>query len=92
MRPVAELGFVRRFCACPEIGAVYSPDMSTVLEIETAVSKLSRQELLSFRDWFSEFDAVAWDKQFEEDVAAGRFDALADEAIRDLREGRCRDL
>ena len=44
--------------------------MSTVLEIETAVSKLSRQELLSFRDWFSEFDAVAWDKQFEEDVAA----------------------
>ncbi len=67
-------------------------DMSTVHEIETAVSKLSRQELLAFRDWFSEFDAAAWDKQFEEDVAAGHLDALADEAIRDLREGRCRDL
>ena len=83
---------VRRFCACREIGAAYFPDMSTVHEIENAVSKLSRQELLSFRDWFSEFDAAAWDKQFEEDVAAGRLDALADEAIRDLREGRCRDL
>ena len=66
--------------------------MSTVHEIETAVSKLSRHELLSFRDWFSEFDATAWDKQFEEDVAAGRLAALADEAIRAVREGRCRAL
>ncbi len=66
--------------------------MSTVYEIETAVSKLSRDELLSFRDWFSTFDAAAWDKQFEQDVAGGHLDVLADEAIRDLREGRCRDL
>lgn len=66
--------------------------MSTVGEIETAVSKLSREELSTFRAWFSEFDAAAWDEQFEEDVAAGRLDTLADEAIRDLREGRCRDL
>ena len=66
--------------------------MSSVHEIETAVSKLSRRELLAFREWFSEFDAAAWDKQFEEDVAAGHLDALADVAIRDLREGRCRDL
>ena len=64
--------------------------MSTIQEIETAVAKLSRQELLAFRDWFSEFDAAAWDRLFEEDVSAGHLDALADEAIRDLREGRCR--
>jgi hypothetical protein len=63
--------------------------MSTVHEIEAAVSKLSREELRTFRDWFSEFDAAAWDKQLEADAAAGRLDALADEAIRDLREGRC---
>ncbi|HTA31613.1 MAG TPA: hypothetical protein VK731_14060 [Candidatus Cybelea sp.] len=66
--------------------------MSSVSEIETAVRELSRQELLAFRDWFSEFDAAAWDKQFEDDVAAGHLDALAGEALRDLREGRCRDL
>jgi hypothetical protein len=66
--------------------------MSTVLEIETAVQKLSPGELTAFRDWFLDFDASAWDKQFEEDVAAGRLDALADEALKDLREGRCRDL
>jgi hypothetical protein len=66
--------------------------MSSVHEIETAISKLSREELLAFRDWFSEFDAAAWDKQFEKDVVAGRLDALANEAIHDSREGRCRDL
>jgi hypothetical protein len=66
--------------------------MSSVHEIEAAISQLSRQELTAFRDWFSEFDAGAWDRQFESDVAAGHLDALADEAIRDLREERCRDL
>ena len=66
--------------------------MSTVQEIEGAVKNLSRSDLSNFRNWFLEFDADAWDKQFEEDVAAGRLDALADEAIRDLREGRCTHL
>ena len=80
-----------RFCTCSEIEAIYPPFMSTVSEIEAAVRKLSRQELSTFRDWFSEFDAAAWDKQFDADVAAGKLDTLADEAIRDLREGRCRD-
>jgi len=67
-------------------------NMSTVAEIEAAISRLSRQDLVAFRDWFKEFDAEAWDRQFEEDVKAGKFDALADEALRDLREGRCTDL
>lgn len=66
--------------------------MSSVREIETAISKLSRHELSAFRAWFSEYDAAVWDKQIEEDAAAGHLDDLADEAIRDLREGRCRDL
>ena len=66
--------------------------MSTVSEIESAIQKLSRNELTALRNWFLAFDAEAWDKQFEEDVAAGRLDALADEAIRDLRAGRCTDL
>ena len=66
--------------------------MNLVSEIEVAIKKLSRDELSAFRDWFQEFDAEAWDKQFEADVAAGRLDALAEEALRDLREGRCTDL
>ncbi len=66
--------------------------MSSVKEIEAAVSNLSSDELATFRSWFTEFDAEAWDKQFEQDVKAGRLDALADEAIQDLRNGRCTDL
>jgi hypothetical protein len=66
--------------------------MSTVKEIEVAVRKLTEKELSSFRAWFAEFDAEAWDKQFEQDVTAGRLDKLADEALDDLREGRCTNL
>lgn len=60
--------------------------MTPVSEIEAAITKLSREDLAAFRDWFREFDAEAWDKQFEADVAAGRLDALAEEALRDLNE------
>jgi hypothetical protein len=66
--------------------------VSTVKEIEAAVRKLSREDLSSFRAWFADFDADGWDKQLEADVAAGRLDKLADEALKDLREGRCTDL
>ena len=66
--------------------------MSSVLEIESAVSKLPPNELSAFRSWFMEFDAEAWDKQFEQDVIAGRLDKLADEALNDVRNGRATDL
>jgi hypothetical protein len=66
--------------------------MSTVKEIEAAISKLSREELSTFRAWFAHFDAEAWDKQLEQDVAAGRLDKLAGEALEDLRNGRCTNL
>jgi hypothetical protein len=44
--------------------------MSVVTEIENAVSNLPPDELARFRAWFDEFDAAAWDKTFEEDVAS----------------------
>jgi hypothetical protein len=66
--------------------------MSTIQEIEDAIRKLPAEDLAALRAWFAEFDAAAWDRQFEQDVAAGRLDELADEALRDLREGRCADL
>jgi hypothetical protein len=66
--------------------------MSTVNEIEEAVRRLPPDDLATFRAWFAAFDADAWDREFEQDVAAGRLEALAEEALRDLREGRCTDL
>jgi hypothetical protein len=55
--------------------------MSTVQEIKDAVQQLPPDELAAFRAWFAEFDAAAWDRQFEADVAAGRLEKLADEAL-----------
>ena len=66
--------------------------MTTVAEISGAVRRLPKRELTKFRKWFVAQDAAQWDRQFEEDVAAGRLDGLAREAIRDLRAGRCSDL
>jgi hypothetical protein len=66
--------------------------MSNVEKIERAVSSLSREELSEFRAWFLEFDAEVWDQQLEEDVAAGRLDHLAEEALADYRAGRTRPL
>jgi hypothetical protein len=70
----------------------YVTHMSTVREIEDAISQLSSAELTAFRFWFAEFDAALWDRQIEEYVAAGRLDDLAKEALADLQEGRCTDL
>jgi hypothetical protein len=61
--------------------------MPALREIERAVSGLGREDLADFRRWFLEFDAAAWDRQFEDDVAAGRLNALADEALSSLRDG-----
>ena len=77
---------LRRLARWTKLGS-----MSTVEEVEDAVRRLSPKELAVFRAWFAELDAAAWDRQIEEDVAAGRLDALADEALNDLREGRCTD-
>ena len=66
--------------------------MSSLDQIEQAVGDLSSEELAAFRAWFAEFDAAQWDRQLQADVAAGRLDAVAEEAIHDLAQGRCTDL
>jgi hypothetical protein len=66
--------------------------MTTVAEITGAVRKLPKRELARFREWFAEYDAAAWDAEFGLDVADGRLDKLAKEALREHRNGRSTDL
>ena len=66
--------------------------MSKIEQLEHEVESLSGSELSEFRRWFLEFDAAAWDDQFENDVRTGALDALADHAIAEHREGRSRGL
>ncbi len=64
----------------------------TVKEIEQAVAQLSKGQLAKFRAWYEQFDAEVWDRQIEEDIAAGKLDALADTAIADHKAGRTKKL
>lgn len=66
--------------------------MGKIETIEGAVKELSAEELVAFRAWFAEFDADAWDQQFEADVKAGKLDALAERALCDHAAGRSTDL
>jgi len=66
--------------------------MTTTRDIEAAVADLPPRELARFREWFDQFDADAWDKQFEEDVRTGKLDELADQAIKEFKAGRCTEL
>jgi hypothetical protein len=59
--------------------------VSTVQEIETAIAKLTDEELAELR-------AFIWDRDIERDAASGRLDLLANEAIEDFRNGKTRPL
>jgi hypothetical protein len=60
----------------------------TLQQLEKKIAELPPDQLAEFREWFLAFDAERWDQQFEADVAAGRLDRLADEAIGDHQAGK----
>jgi hypothetical protein len=64
----------------------------TVSEIEKAIIQLPPQQLGEFRRWYEQYDAAAWDRQIETDVAAGKLDALAATALADHRAGRSKKI
>jgi hypothetical protein len=64
----------------------------TLQDLENSISNLPPSDLAKFREWFWEFDANNWDTQLESDVASGRLDSLADEAIRDHQAGKSTQL
>jgi hypothetical protein len=66
--------------------------MSRVENIESQIAEFSAEELAAFREWFAEFDATAWDRQFESDVKAGRLDSLSEKALNDQAAGRSSEL
>jgi len=64
----------------------------SVQEIETAVARLSAEELSRFSQWFEEYVASQWDRQIEADILAGRFDAAGKRAEAEFEAGRCKPL
>ncbi len=66
--------------------------MTRIKKIENEVRELTAKELSAFREWFAGFDAAAWDRQIEKDIAAGKLDTLANKALADHAAGRSREL
>ena len=64
--------------------------MSTIGQIETVILTLAPDEFQRLRQWFSDVDYQRWDEQLEQDVADGKLDALAAEAISEFKAGHCR--
>lgn len=60
--------------------------MTKVEKLGKEVQKLSPAELSAFRSWFQKYDSDNWDRQIEEDIKAGKLDALAREALSSLNQ------
>lgn len=66
--------------------------MGKVENLERGVKGLSPEELAAFRKWFATYDWKVWDRQIEQDVLAGKLDALADKALLDHAAGKSTKL
>lgn len=66
--------------------------MRRIEDIERQISELSDGEFAELRDWIEHRDVQRWDTQLEQDVAAGRLDALMEAALRDHAAGRTTEL
>ena len=54
--------------------------MSTVEEIKSAISSLSKEDYIHLRKWFSEKDWEQWDEEIKRDSSSGKLDFLVEEA------------
>lgn len=59
----------------------------SVKEVETAIAQLSPKELAELMAWLEEYHAQMWDRQIEEDLEAGRLDALLAEVDKEYEAG-----
>jgi hypothetical protein len=66
--------------------------MTTVEDIERAISELPPDQFARLRAWLEDFEATRFDQRIEQDAKADRLDRLADQAIADFRAGRAREL
>ncbi len=66
--------------------------MIKIRDIEKAVSSLPKKDFMKFRAWFHKFDALKWDEQLKKDVHSGKLDKLAESALKDFKDGKCKEL
>jgi hypothetical protein len=75
-----------RLVTCPPIS--YLSVMSTVQEIESAITRLKPREIHAVADWLLEYREALWDKQIAADANAGKLDSLIKKARLGYRSGK----
>ncbi|MFC1869429.1 hypothetical protein ACFL0H_15035 [Thermodesulfobacteriota bacterium] len=66
--------------------------MATITEVKDTIIHLPEDEYYAFADWFQKFEEERWDKELERDIAEGKLDALAEEALNEFKLEKCREL
>jgi hypothetical protein len=62
--------------------------MSTVQEIESAITRLAPKEVEAVAEWLAEYREDLWDRQIQADAAAGKLDARINSAKSAHRAGK----
>jgi hypothetical protein len=62
--------------------------MNTLLEIEEAIDRLPREQVMELVDRLEKRVSDDWDRKFESDVKAGKLDSLAQRALAEHRAGQ----
>ena len=79
-------GYRPRLEQWPLIG--YFPFVSSVEHIKQAIEELPKEEFWKISEWVIQRHENEWDQQLERDIRAGKLDRLAEDALRELHEGR----
>jgi hypothetical protein len=66
--------------------------LSTLEQIESAILQLSADEYQKLIEWFADLDYQRWDEQLEKDIADGKLEAFAQEAIAEFEAGHSRAI
>jgi len=66
--------------------------MTRLEALEAQIEKLTAEEFAELREWVLEKDWAEWDRQIEQDSAAGKLDELFENALAAHRAGESTEL
>ncbi len=66
--------------------------MSKIETLEKEIEALTPEEMMEFRTWFMEYDSEIWDRKIDDDIAVGKLDDLAEEALISHKQGKSNEF
>jgi hypothetical protein len=66
--------------------------VSTVTELKAAIEELPEKDARELANWIQEVMDDRWDRQIDGDIADGKLDTLAEQAMAHYQAGRVKPL